>query len=242
VITTPDDLPAFRRLLGDGSQWGIRLNYAAQPRPEGIAQALLIAADFLAGGPSILILGDNIFYGHALAELLQRASARHAGATILAYRVAHPQRYGVVEFGGDGRATSLEEKPIQPASSYAVTGIYFYDGQAPQLAQGLRPSPRGELEITDLNRAYLDQGMLNVEILGAGYAWLDTGTHASLLDAAMFIKIIEDRQGLKVCCPEEVAWRMGLITDNDLIRLAEPLRPSGYGDYLLQMMKRGDGR
>jgi glucose-1-phosphate thymidylyltransferase len=242
VITTPHDEPAFRRLLGDGSQWGIRLDYAVQPEPGGIAQAYLIAADYLAGGPSVLILGDNIFYGHALAELLQRADARDAGATVFAYRVAEPQRYGVVGLAADGTAASLEEKPAQPASSYAVTGIYFYDGRAPELAQRLRPSPRGELEITDLNRAYLDEGLLNVEVMGAGYAWLDTGTHASLLDAALFIKIIEDRQGLKICCPEEVAWRMGFITDDQLIRLAEPLRASGYGGYLLRVMERGHGR
>jgi glucose-1-phosphate thymidylyltransferase len=233
IITTPRDQPAFRALLGDGSQWGIELHYAEQPWPEGLAQAYHIAADFVAGRPSALVLGDNIFYGNGLSALLQRASSRTEGATIFAYRVADPGRYGVVSFDGQGRAVSLEEKPKAPSSSYAVTGIYFYDEQAVELARRVRPSARGELEITDLNRLYLEAGRLDVEILGPGFAWLDTGTHASLLDAALFTKIIEDRQGLKICCPEEVAWRMGYISDDQLVALAEPLRPSGYGDYLI---------
>jgi glucose-1-phosphate thymidylyltransferase len=242
IITTPQDQDAFRRLLGDGTQWGVTFTYRVQPAPEGLAQAYHIGADFVGSSPSALILGDNIFYGHGLAELLRQADARREGATVFAYRVADPQRYGVVSFGEDGRAETLEEKPVKPASSYAVTGIYFYDGQAVELAQRLRPSPRGELEITDLNRLYLERGDLRVEIMGAGYAWLDTGTHASLLDAALFTKIIEDRQGLKICCPEEVAWRMGFISDAELVALAEPLRKSGYGEYLLKMMERGQGR
>jgi len=242
VITTPHDQPAFQRLLGDGSQWGLRLDYAIQSRPGGIAEAYLVGADWVAGHPSVLILGDNIFYGHGLAALLQRAAARDQGATMFAYRVADPQRYGVVELDGNGRALGLEEKPEVPRSSYAVTGIYFYDARAAGFARGLTPSARGELEITDLNRRYLDEGALDVEIMGAGYAWLDTGTHASLLDAALFIRIIEERQGLKVCCPEEVACRMGFITDDQLRALAAPLRKSGYGDYLLRVMERGHGR
>ncbi len=242
IITTPQDQAAFQRLLGDGAQWGLSFTYCVQPRPEGLAQAYHIGADFVGDSPSALILGDNIFYGHDLAGLLRRAHEREHGATVFAYRVAEPQRYGVVSFDGEGRAETLEEKPAAPRSSYAVTGIYFYDGQAVELAQRIRPSGRGELEITDLNRLYLDRGQLNVEIMGAGYAWLDTGTHASLLDAALFTKIIEDRQGLKICCPEEVAWRMGFISEEQLVALAEPLRKSGYGEYLLKVMERGQGR
>jgi len=242
VITTPHDQPGFQRLLGDGSQWGIRFEYAVQPEPKGLAQAFHIGADFVAGGPSALILGDNLFYGHGLAELLEGASAREEGATVFAYRVAEPQQYGVVSFDERGRAETLEEKPKEPKSSYAVTGIYFYDEQVVELARQIRPSARGELEITDLNRLYLEAGQLNVETMGAGYAWLDTGTHASLLDAGLFTKIIEDRQGLKICCPEEVAWRMGYISDDELVALAEPLRKSGYGEYLLKMMEKGQGR
>jgi len=242
IITTPQDRPAFERLLGDGGRWGLRLSYAVQPEPKGLAQAFHIGADFVAGGPSALILGDNIFYGHGLADLLQSAGTREQGATVFAYRVAQPEQYGVVSFDATGRAETLEEKPAQPKSSYAVTGIYFYDEQVTELAQRVRPSARGELEITDLNRLYLEQGQLNVEIMGAGYAWLDTGTHSSLLDAALFTKIIEDRQGLKICCPEEVAWRMGFIDDDELVALAEPLRKSGYGEYLLKVMARGQGR
>jgi glucose-1-phosphate thymidylyltransferase len=213
-----------------------------QPEPAGLAQAFHIGADFLDGSPSALILGDNIFYGHALADLLQSASEREEGATVFAYRVAEPEHYGVVSFDADGLAQTLEEKPKEPKSSYAVTGIYFYDEDVVELSRKVRPSARGELEITDLNRMYLEAGKLNVEILGAGFAWLDTGTHASLLDAGLFTKIIEDRQGLKICCPEEVAWRMGFIDDDQLRAVAEPLRKSGYGEYLLKVMERGQGR
>jgi glucose-1-phosphate thymidylyltransferase len=242
IITTPHEQEAFRRLLGDGSQWGVRFEYAAQPEPGGLAQAFLIGADFVRGGPSALILGDNIFYGHDLAVLLRRASERERGATVFGYHVADPERYGVVSFDAEGRAETLEEKPARPKSHYAVTGLYFYDEQVVDFARAIRPSPRGELEITDINRLYLEAGELNVEMMGAGFAWLDTGTHASLLDAALFTKIIEDRQGLKICCPEEVAWRMGYIDGEQLARLAEPLRKSGYGSYLLQMLRDGRSR
>ena len=242
VITTPHEQEAFHRLLGDGSAWGLDISYAAQPEPGGIAQAYLIGADFVAGGPSALILGDNIFYGHDLAGLLQRASAAERGATVFGYHVADPQRYGVVSFDAEGRVDSLEEKPSRPRSSYAVTGLYFYDGEVVDHARAIAPSTRGELEITDINRRYLEAGALNVAIMGAGYAWLDTGTHASLLDAAMFIRIIEDRQGLKICCPEEVAWRMGYIDAAQLAALAAPLRKSGYGDYLLSILEAGRSR
>ena len=242
IITTPQDQAGFQRLLGDGSQWGMRFAYEVQPEPAGLAQAFHIGADFLAGAPSALILGDNIFYGHGLADLLRSASDRKEGATVFAYRVAEPERYGVVSFDEAGVAQTLEEKPEQPKSSYAVTGVYFYDEQVVELSREVRPSTRGELEITDLNRLYLEAGKLNVEILGAGYAWLDTGTHASLLDAALFTKIIEDRQGLKICCPEEIAWRMGFISDEQMVALAQPLRKSGYGEYLLKMMEKGQGR
>lgn len=242
IITTPHDQPAFQRLLGDGSQWGMRFDYRVQPEPKGLAQAFHIGADFVAGGPSALILGDNIFYGHGLTDLLQSANEREEGATVFAYRVADPQNYGVVSFDDQGRAETLEEKPASPRSSFAVTGIYFYDERVVDYANRIKPSARGELEITDVNRLYLEAGQLNVEHMGAGYAWLDTGTHASLLDAALFTKIIEDRQGLKICCPEEVAWRMGFISDGDLVALAEPLRKSGYGEYLLKVMEKGQGR
>jgi glucose-1-phosphate thymidylyltransferase len=242
IITTPQDQAGFQRLLGDGSQWGLRLAYEVQPEPAGLAQAFHIGADFLAGSPSALILGDNIFYGHGLADLLRSANEREEGATVFAYRVAEPEHYGVVSFDDAGVAETLEEKPKEPKSSYAVTGVYFYDEQVVELSRQVRPSARGELEITDLNRMYLDRGKLNVEILGAGYAWLDTGTHASLLDAALFTKIIEDRQGLKICCPEEVAWRMGFISDEQMVALAQPLRKSGYGEYLLKVMEKGQGR
>jgi glucose-1-phosphate thymidylyltransferase len=242
IITTPHEQAAFRRLLGDGSQWGLSFDYAAQPEPGGLAQAFLIGADFVRGGPSALILGDNIFYGHDLATLLRRADGRERGATVFGYHVADPERYGVVSFDAEGRAETLEEKPAEPKSHYAVTGLYFYDEQVVDFARAIRPSPRGELEITDINRLYLEKGELNVEMMGAGFAWLDTGTHASLLDAALFTKIIEDRQGLKICCPEEVAWRMGLIDDRQVARLAEPLRKSGYGAYLLQMLEGGRSR
>jgi len=242
IITTPQDQPAFKALLGDGADWGLTLSYAEQPRPGGLAQAYLIGEEFLDGGPSALILGDNIFYGHGLADLLRRADAIERGATVFGYHVSDPERYGVVSFDAGGKAETLEEKPAAPRSNYAVTGLYFYDGRASDYAKAIEPSARGELEITDLNRLYLEAGNLNVELMGAGFAWLDTGTHASLLDAALFTKIIEDRQGLKICCPEEVAWRMGFIDDAALRRLAEPLRKSGYGEYLLKVMDRGRSR
>ena len=238
IISTPDDLPQFRNLLGNGSQWGISLSYAVQPRPEGIAQALVIAGEFLAGQPACLILGDNVFYGAGLTGLLSRAAALRTGATIFAYRVRDPQRYGVVEFDSTGRATSLEEKPPAPRSSYAVTGIYFYDGEAPQIASRLRPSARGELEITDLNRAYLERGMLTVERLGRGIAWLDTGTADTLLQAANFVQIVELRQGLKIACLEEVALDLGYIDIDQVSKLAEPIASSEYGRYLLHLVEQ----
>ena len=238
IISTPDDLPQFRNLLGNGSQWGISLSYVAQPRPEGIAQALVIAGEFLAGQPACLILGDNVFYGAGLTGLLSRAAALRTGATIFAYRVRDPQRYGVVEFDSTGRATSLEEKPPAPRSSYAVTGIYFYDGEAPQIASRLRPSARGELEITDLNRAYLERGMLTVERLGRGIAWLDTGTADTLLQAANFVQIVELRQGLKIACLEEVALDLGYIDIDQVSKLAEPIASSEYGRYLLHLVEQ----
>jgi glucose-1-phosphate thymidylyltransferase len=242
IITTPHDQPAFRQLLGDGAQWGIALDYAVQPEPAGLAQAFLIGADFVGTGPSALILGDNLFYGPGLADLLARADARDEGATVFAYHVADPERYGVVAFDEDLRASSLEEKPDRPKSNYAVTGLYFYDGDVVDHARSIRPSARNELEITDLNRRYLEAGRLNVELMGPGFAWLDTGTHASLLEAALYTKIIEDRQGLKICCPEEVAWRQGFVSDDQLAALAEPLRKSGYGTYLLGLMEPGSRR
>ncbi len=236
LIATPHDMPRFRELLGDGSQWGIAIDYAVQPSPGGLAQAFLIGRAFLAGAPSALILGDNLFYGQGLEEKLRGANAQAGGATVFAYHVLDPQRYGVVEFSAEGRAVSIEEKPAAPKSNYAVTGLYFYDGAACELAAGLAPSARGELEITDLNRAYLDAGTLNVERLGRGVAWLDTGTHDSLLDASQFIATIEKRQGLKVAVPEETAYRMGYIDGAALARLAAPLANSGYGRYLLQVL------
>jgi glucose-1-phosphate thymidylyltransferase len=239
VITTPEDAAAFAGLLGDGSQWGISIHYAQQPRPEGLAQAYHIGADFVGNDPSVLILGDNIFHGHGLPELLARASARTDGATVFGYYVKDPGAYGVVSFGGDGRAETIEEKPAIPKSNYAVTGLYFYDGDAVALARQIKPSARGELEITDLNRLYLEAGKLNVELMGRGFAWLDTGTHSSLLDAALYVRIVEERQGLKISCPEEIAWRRGLIDDEQLARIAEPLRKSGYGEYLLTQLRLG---
>ncbi|MEP6789835.1 MAG: glucose-1-phosphate thymidylyltransferase RfbA [Ramlibacter sp.] len=236
VISTPQDLPRFRQLLDDGSQWGIRLSYAVQPRPEGLAQAFLIAEEFLAGGPSALILGDNIFYGHDLSGLLSTANARGEGATVFAYHVTDPQRYGVVAFDSAGKATSIEEKPAAPLSNYAVTGLYFHDADVVEIARSLKPSPRGELEITDLNREYLRLSRLTVEIMPRGYAWLDTGTHDSLLEAAQFVATLERRQGLKICCPEEVAWRSGYVTAEQLAHLAQPLMSSGYGRYLLGLV------
>ena len=241
IITTPDDQAAFRNLLGDGRQWGLTLVYAAQPRPEGLAQAYHIGADFVGDRPSALVLGDNIFYGHGLPDLLRRADARETGATVFGYYVRDPSAYGVVSFDAGGRAATIEEKPAQPKSHYAVTGLYFYDGRAVELARDIKPSARGELEITDLNRLYLEAGELNVELMGRGFAWLDTGTHNSLLDAAQYVRIIEERQGLKVCCPEEIAWRQGFIDDDQLRAVAEPLKKSGYGDYLLRQLAEKAG-
>jgi len=235
VISTPRDTPTFEQLLGDGSQWGLRLQYAVQPNPGGLAQALIIGREFLAGAPSVLILGDNLFYGHDLPERLASANRRE-GATVFAYHVGDPERYGVVAFDADGRATSIEEKPAQPKSNFAVTGLYFYDDRAPEFAEALKPSPRGELEITDLNRVYLEQGTLSVEVMGRGYAWLDTGTHASLLEASQFIETIERRQGLKIACPEEIAYRQGWIDGAQLAQLAAAFgRASEYGRYLLAL-------
>jgi glucose-1-phosphate thymidylyltransferase len=237
IITTPRDQTAFRDLLGNGEKWGISFDYAVQPEPNGIAQALIIAEKFLDGGPSALILGDNIFYGTNLSELLQGASLRTTGATVFGYYVNDPERYGVVQFDAQGKVVDLLEKPAKPPSNYAVTGIYFYDERASEITRSIKPSPRGELEITDLNRAYLRGGSLCVERLGRGTAWLDTGTHNSLLDAGVFVRIIEERQGLKVACVEEVAWRMGFIDAAQLAALASPLQKSGYGEYLLRILR-----
>jgi glucose-1-phosphate thymidylyltransferase len=239
IITTPEDQPQFQRVLGDGSDFGIALSYAVQPSPDGLAQAFHIGADFIAGDPSALVLGDNIFYGHGLPELLGNAAARTGGASVFAYRVNNPEAYGVVEFDRAGTAVSLEEKPARPKSHFAVTGLYFYDETVVERARSLRPSPRGELEITDLNRLYLNDGALAVEIMGRGYAWLDTGTHGSLLDAASYVRITEERQGLKICCPEEIAWRQGWIDDAGLEAIAAPLVKSGYGDYLVALLREG---
>jgi glucose-1-phosphate thymidylyltransferase len=241
VITTPRDQAAFKALLGDGSQWGLSIDYATQPRPEGIAQSLLIGADFINGNPVTLILGDNIFYGQSLSGVLQRAAKQRSGATIFGYYVSDPQRYGVAKFDSRGKVVDLLEKPARPPSNYAVTGIYYYDREVVDIARDLRPSKRGELEITDVNRAYLRRGTLRLEKLGRGTAWLDTGTHNSLLDAANFVRIVEERQGLKVACVEEVAYRMGFIDARQLGRLAKPLVKSGYGQYLLRVMREKDG-
>lgn len=239
IISTEQDLPRFQQLLGNGEQWGLALHYAVQPAPEGIAQAYLIGRAFLAGGPAALILGDNIFYGHGLEQTLAAASARTGGATVFAYHVNDPQRYGVIEFDPAGKALSIEEKPQVLKSNYAVTGLYFHDGGVCDIAAGLRPSARGELEITDINQAYLSAGRLQVELMGRGMAWLDTGTHESLLDASQFIATIEKRQGLKVAVPEETAFRMGYIDAAQLQGLAEPIARTGYGQYLLQLLKEG---
>ncbi|KAF0286430.1 glucose-1-phosphate thymidylyltransferase [Spiribacter sp. SSL99] len=236
VISTPEDTPLFKRLLGDGSQWGLDLQYAVQEEPNGLAEAFLIGERFIDGNPSALVLGDNIFHGHDLRLLLAEAAAQREGATVFAYPVTDPARYGVVGFDESGRATSLEEKPSQPRSRYAVTGLYFYDAQVVDIAKGVRPSARGELEITDVNHAYLDQGALNVEVMGRGMAWLDTGTHESLIEAATFIETVEKRQGLKVCSPEETAYRMGFIDAESVRELAAPLAKTGYGQYLLQLL------
>jgi glucose-1-phosphate thymidylyltransferase len=241
IITTPVDQPAFERLLGDGSRWGMSIQYAQQPSPDGLAQAFLIGADFLDGAPAALVLGDNLFHGHDLVHQLAASNGDAAGATVYAYPVSDPERYGVVAFDREGRVTSLEEKPAQPKSRYAVTGLYFYDHTVVERARQVVPSPRGELEITDLNRMYLEDGLLRVELMGRGMAWLDTGTCDSLHEAASYIRTLEHRQGLKVGCPEEVAWRQGWISREQLERLALPLRKSGYGDYLLQLLQEGDG-
>jgi glucose-1-phosphate thymidylyltransferase len=240
VISTPQDTPRFEQLLGDGAQWGLNLQYAVQPRPDGLAQAFLIGEKFVGRDPSALVLGDNIFYGHDLAPLTRQADAQAGGATVFAYHVQDPQRYGVVAFDADGRATSIEEKPAQPRSNFAVTGLYFYDNQVLDIAKTVKPSARGELEITAVNQAYLERGQLSVQIMKRGYAWLDTGTHASLLEAGQFIATLEHRQGLKIACPEEIAWRAGFIDDAQLERLAEPLKKNGYGQYLLQILRDGN--
>ena len=237
IISTPQDTPRFEQLLGDGSQWGLRLEYAVQPSPDGLAQAFIIGEQFLDGAPSALVLGDNIFYGHDFQHLLARASVRDEGASVFAYHVQDPERYGVADFDASGKVLSLDEKPAVPKSNYAVTGLYFYDGQVVEMAKRLAPSARGELEITDLNRMYLEQGQLQVEIMGRGYAWLDTGTHESLLEAGQFIATLENRQGLKVACPEELAFRQGWIDAKQLESLGQAMAKNGYGQYLLRLLK-----
>lgn len=237
IISTPQDTPRFQQILGDGTAWGIHLEYAVQPSPGGLAQAFLIGETFIDGGPSALVLGDNIFYGHELDADMRAAAERSEGATIFAYAVIDPERYGVVEFDANGRAISLEEKPEAPKSRYAVTGLYLYDEQVVEITRGLKPSARGELEITDVNRVYLDRGQLDVKVMGRGQAWLDTGTHDSLLEASLFVHTLEKRQGLKIACPEEVAWRMGWIDAEQLKRIAAPLAKSGYGEYLLRLLQ-----
>lgn len=237
IISTPQDIPRFEQLLGDGSEWGINLQYAIQPSPDGLAQAFIIGKEFIGNHPSALVLGDNIFYGHSFQDQLERAAQRNEGASVFAYHVRDPERYGVVEFDILGRAVSLEEKPLKPKSNYAVTGLYFYDNSVVKIAENLKPSARGELEITDLNRIYLEQGKLTVEVMGRGYAWLDTGTHESLLEASQFIQTIENRQGLKIACPEEIAYRKGFIDDVQLEKLSKPLLKSGYGGYLMRVLE-----
>ncbi|HWU82854.1 MAG TPA: glucose-1-phosphate thymidylyltransferase RfbA [Methylophilaceae bacterium] len=237
VISTPQDTPRFEQLLGDGAQWGMQISYAVQPSPDGLAQAFIIGSAFIGRDPCALVLGDNIFYGHELGQMAQAAAQREQGATVFAYPVHDPERYGVVEFDAAGKAISLEEKPQQPKSRYAVTGLYFYDNQVVEIARNLKPSPRGELEITDVNRQYLQQGSLKVEVMGRGMAWLDTGTHESLLEASLFIETIEKRQGLKIACPEEIAYRMGFIDAATLEKIAQPYMKNGYGQYLLQVLK-----
>jgi glucose-1-phosphate thymidylyltransferase len=236
VISTPEDTPRFCGLLGDGSKWGMNLQYAIQPSPDGLAQAFLIGEQFIGSDACTLVLGDNIFFGYSLSTQLQQAAAQTSGATVFAYRVSDPERYGVVEFDRSGKAVSIEEKPKKPKSSFAVTGLYFYDNNVVEISKAVRPSPRGELEITDVNQSYLDRGVLDVQRMGRGVAWLDTGTHDSLLEAGVFIQTIEGRQGLKIACPEEIAYRMNFITAEDLAALAEPLRKSGYGKYLLAVL------
>ncbi len=239
IISTPQDTPRFQALLGDGSRWGMNLSYCVQPSPDGLAQAFILGRDFVAGQPSALVLGDNIFYGHDLAQLLGRANSSDSGSTVFAYHVTDPERYGVVEFDGKRRAISIEEKPVRPKSNYAVTGLYFYDEQVCDIAASLRPSARGELEITEVNARYLDQGQLAVEIMGRGYAWLDTGTHDSLLEAGQFIATLEKRQGLKVACPEEIAYRAGWIDAAAVESLAAPMLKNSYGRYLMQVVRDG---
>lgn len=237
VISTPQDTPRFQQLLGDGSQWGLNLQYAVQPSPDGLAQAFIIGEQFVGNVPSALVLGDNIFHGHDIAQLLAGADAQASGATVFAYHVTDPERYGVVAFDAQGKASSIEEKPTHPKSSYAVTGLYFYDNQVVDIAKAVRPSSRGELEITAVNQAYLEQGQLNVQIMQRGYAWLDTGTHDSLLEASQFIATLEHRQGLKIACPEEIAWRNGFISTEQFEKLAQPLAKNGYGQYMLRLLK-----
>ncbi len=238
IISTPEDTPRFEALLKDGSQWGINIQYAVQPSPDGLAQAFIIGKAFIANDPCALVLGDNIFYGQDFSSMLNEACAQQEGATVFAYQVHDPERYGVVEFDCDGRAISLEEKPEQPKSSYAVTGLYFYDNNVVAMAQDVKPSPRGELEITDINKRYLEEGRLQVSRLGRGFAWLDTGTHYSMLEASQYVEVLERRQGLKIACPEEIAWRMRYISNEELEALAQPLEKNGYGQYLIRMLEQ----